>query len=181
MRTPNTAIAYITMVSALLSTELGIRDAKLRLSELGNNDLASAELCESQVHFDNLLYQKIIGEYNRNFHFRREHLSSYSQPGAFEPKTDSGMKVFRYMWGPSEFTCTGILKDIDLTARLHEIKIPAMFVCGELDQVRQRTCEYFRSLIPGSRMAIIPDASQTTYLEQPKIFYWTLRNFYERF
>ena len=59
------------------------------------------------------------------------------------------------------------------------IRIAVLVICGEFDQVRQPTCEYYRSLIPGSRMAIIPDASQTSYLEQPNVFYWTRRSCYE--
>ena len=98
-----------------------------------------------------------------------------------KPKSGSGMNVYHYMWGPSEFTCDGVLKDLDITDAVRGIRIAVLFICGEFDQVRQPTCEYYRSLIPGSRMAIIPDASQTSYLEQPNIFYWTLRNFYECF
>ncbi|MDO5116580.1 MAG: proline iminopeptidase-family hydrolase [Synergistaceae bacterium] len=179
LRNPDSTIASVTMISPLFSTRLWISDAKKRLAELGEDYLAAVERCESEVHFDDHLYKKIIGEYNKNFQFRAGALSRYSVTAAFKPKTISGMKVYRYMWGPSEFTCTGILKDIDITGRLGEIKVPSLLICGEFDEVRAESCEYFRSLIPGAKMEIIHGASQTSFLEQPRSFYATLRGFYD--
>lgn len=180
--TPQSPAISITMISPLVSTRIWLADAKQRLAELGEGCLEEVELCEREHHFDGYRYQEIIRKYEANFRYRT---ATVERPGhmatPLKPKSYSGTRVYRHMWGPSEFTCEGTLKDLDITDRLHSIRISVLFVCGEFDQVRQQTCEYYRSLIPGSRMAIIPDASQTSYLEQPNIFYWTLRNFYECF
>ena len=182
LRVSPSPVISITMISPLISTKIWIADAKQRLAELGGDYLEAVEQCEREHHFDGRYYQEIIKKYNDNFRYR---LSTVNRAGhratPLKPKTASGMRVYRHMWGPSEFTCEGILKDIDITDKLHNIKIAVLLICGEFDQVRQQSCEYYRSLIPGSRMAVIPDASQTSYLEQPHIFYWTLRNFYECF
>ena len=166
LRVSPSPVISITMISPLISTKIWIADAKQRLAELGAVNVV----------------EDIIKKYNDNFRYR---LSTVNRAGhratPLKPKTASGMRVYRHMWGPSEFTCEGILKDIDITDKLRNIKIAVLLICGEFDQVRQQSCEYYRSLIPGSRMAVIPDASQTSYLEQPHIFYWTLRNFYECF
>lgn len=175
-------VVSVTMISPLVSTKIWIADAKLRLAELGADYLEAVEQCERDHHFDGRYYQEIIKKYDDNFRYRLATVSREGHSAApLKPKTASGMRVYRHMWGPSEFTCEGILKDIDITGRLGKIRIAVLLICGEFDQVRQPTCEYYRSLIPGSRMAVIPDASQTSYLEQPHIFYWTLRNFYECF
>ncbi len=178
---PSPAIS-VTMISPFVSTKIWIADAKLRLAELGADYLEAVEQCERDHHFDGSYYQEIIKKYNDNFRYRLSTVNREGHSAApLKPKTASGMRVYRHMWGPSEFTCEGVLKDIDITGRLSKIRIAVLLICGEFDQVRQPTCEYYRSLIPGSRMAVIPDASQTSYLEQPHIFYWTLRNFYECF
>ena len=164
LETPDSPAISATMISPLFS----------RLTEV--------EICEHEHHFDGYRYREIMAEYDANFRYR---LKTVERPGhmstPLKPKSGSGMNVYHYMWGPSEFTCDGVLKDLDITDAVRGIRIAVLFICGEFDQVRQPTCEYYRSLIPGSRMAIIPDASQTSYLEQPNIFYWTLRNFYECF
>ena len=182
IRSHNSPVISITMISPLVSTKIWIADAKQRLAELGEDCLEAVEQCEREHHFDGRYYQEIIKKYDDNFRYR---LSTVTRAGhaatPLKPKTASGLRVYRHMWGPSEFTCEGVLKDIDITGSLCKIRVAVLLICGEFDQVRQPTCEYYRSLIPGSRMAVIPDASQTSYLEQPHIFYWTLRNFYECF
>ena len=182
LETPDSPAISATMISPLFSTKIWIADAKQRLSELGEGRLPEVEICEHEHHFDGYRYREIMAEYDANFRYR---LKTVERPGhmstPLKPKSGSGMNVYHYMWGPSEFTCDGVLKDLDITDAVRGIRIAVLFICGEFDQVRQPTCEYYRSLIPGSRMAIIPDASQTSYLEQPNIFYWTLRNFYECF
>jgi proline iminopeptidase len=45
-----------------------------------------------------------------------------------------GHTVYEYIWGPSEFTVTGSLKNYDRTARLQEIAIPTLFTCGRYDE-----------------------------------------------
>ncbi|MBR4400720.1 MAG: proline iminopeptidase-family hydrolase [Synergistes sp.] len=182
VRTKDSPAASAVMISPFFSTKRWISDAKSRIAELGEGCLEMVEQCERDNHFDGRWYRDIIEKYNNSFRYRSatvDRAGHFSTP--LKPKTSSGMAVYRHMWGPSEFTCCGNMKDLDITGRLHEIKIPVLLICGEFDQVRQESCEYYRSLIPGARLAVIPDASQTSYLEEPDIFYWTLKNFYECF
>lgn len=182
LSTPGSPVISITMVSPYLSTEIWIRDAKIRLAELNKDYLEIVEECESSIHFDGQMYQDIIQEYNKNFQCRS--LLSHQRQYRHLTKdlmTISGKNVYKHMWGPSEFTCNGILKDLDITGKLSKIKVAVMIICGQYDQVRNETCEYYRSLIPGSRMAIMPEASQMSFLENPDIFYNTLMNFYRCF
>jgi len=39
-------------------------------------------------------------------------------------------------WGPSEFTCTGIISSFDVTDRLREITVPTPFTCGSYDEAK---------------------------------------------
>lgn len=182
LRAQNSPVSTLTVTSPFFSTKLWIRDAKTRLAEMGSDALKTVEECERSNDamnlFDDIKYQQIVKRYNKIYQCRID-----SVPGgnmmqrAIIPKTASGMKVYRHMWGPSEFTCTGIMKDIDITPELCHIKIPVLFLIGEFDQVMPKTCEYYRSLVPGSRMAIIPEASQTQFCENADTFYWTFMNF----
>lgn len=180
LRSGKTPIISLTMTSPFLSTPLWIADAKLRLAELGEDVVKIVEECEGSTFFDNVTYQNIIRKYNDTYQCRNDQISHLGNPyftKAVRTKTAAGMEVYRHMWGPSEFTSTGIMKDLDITGCIKDIKIPVLLLIGEYDQVSQKTCEYYRSLIPGSRMAIIPDASQTQFLENFDRFYWTFCNF----
>jgi proline iminopeptidase len=175
---PKSPVISITMVSPYLSTELWIRDAKSRLAELNKDYPDIVEECEKGVYFDSKAYQEIIREYNKNFQCRIAPTRGDDvTQSALKPKTTSGMKVYRHMWGPSEFTCNGILKDMDVTEKLPRIRVRVLIICGVYDQVRKETCEYYRSLIPGSVRVTIPDASQTSFLENPEVFYDVLTKF----
>lgn len=182
LRIADTPVKSITMISPYLSTELWIRDAKSRLAELGNDYLRIVEESEKEIHFDGRLYKEIITEYNKNFQCRelQKHKRQFRQY-KLKPKTSNGMKVYRHMWGPSEFTCVGVMKDIDMTTRLPQIKVRVLIMNGTYDQVREETAEYYSSLIPGSVRVTIPEASQTSFLENPDSFYDSLTTFLQRF
>ena len=42
----------------------------------------------------------------------------------------TNLEVYRTMWGPSEAHPTGVLAGWDVTARLGEIRAPALVLCG---------------------------------------------------
>jgi proline iminopeptidase len=71
------------------------------------------------------------------------------------------------MWGPSEFTATGELKNYDHTNRLGEIKIPTLFIAGEFDEARPSTVKYYQSLVPGARFEMIKGAGHFTMHDNP--------------
>ena len=43
--------------------------------------------------------------------------------------------LYGYMWGPSEFTISGTLKDYNGTSFLPMIKVPTLFTVGEFDEI----------------------------------------------
>lgn len=183
LRVKDSPVASITAMSPFFSTRLWIADAKKRLAEMGGDALRTVVESESSIYFDGAAYRDVVRAYNMRYQCREDEIamlgSRFSK--AVQPKSTTGMKVYRYMWGPGEFTCTGTLKDMDMTAGLPRIKVRVLFLCGEFDQVKAETCEYYRSLIPGSRMAIIPHASQTQFLENAEVFYNTLTQFLNGF
>ena len=66
------------------------------------------------------------------------------------------------MWGPTEFTATGTLKDYDRLAELKEVKVSTLFITGEFDEARPSTVRYFQSLVPNSNFVLIECAGHST-------------------
>lgn len=73
------------------------------------------------------------------------------------------------MWGPTEFTATGTLKDYDRTSMLHKIKVPVLFLVGEYDEVLPSGVKYYHSLVSGSKFALIPNAGHLTTQDNPEM------------
>ncbi|WKV12521.1 proline iminopeptidase-family hydrolase [Marivirga harenae] len=85
--------------------------------------------------------------------------------------------IYNYMWGPSEFRCTGTLKDFDRTASLSEIEVPVLFLTGEFDEARPETINYFNSLVPNSRFEVVPASGHSTLNDNPEDYNRFIKEF----
>jgi proline iminopeptidase len=86
-------------------------------------------------------------------------------------------RIYGLMQGPSEFTITGTLKDYDRTAELGKINVPTLFVCGAFDEARPPTVARYSSLVPESRLEIIPNAGHLTMQDEPQRHAAVVRTF----
>ena len=111
--------------------------------------------------------------------YYEKHVCLLSPWPASLQKAFSGLNVDVYntMWGASEFTMTGKLKDYDLTPRLPEIAQPILLTCGDRDEAGVKTVKDFQLQFPNARMAVIPQASHLHQLERPEIFTAVIKDF----
>lgn len=91
-----------------------------------------------------------------------------------------GFPVYLRMWGPSEFTVTGTLKDYDRAGDLARIGLPALFTCGRHDEATPETCAFYQSRMPGSKLTVLEDASHMHHLERPGEYLGLVREFLGR-
>ncbi|MDD4182842.1 MAG: proline iminopeptidase-family hydrolase [Candidatus Omnitrophica bacterium] len=75
-------------------------------------------------------------------------------------------EIYKYMWGPSEFTITGTLKSYDRANDLYKIKIPVLFTCGEFDEATPQAADYYHKKIPQSELFVFKGASHNHHLEK---------------
>ncbi|MCI4317152.1 MAG: proline iminopeptidase-family hydrolase, partial [Thermoplasmata archaeon] len=59
--------------------------------------------------------------------------------------------VYSEMNGPNEFTITGSIRDIDLTAELHRIRVPTLVLGGRFDEVTPKVAQQIERAIPGAQ------------------------------
>jgi proline iminopeptidase len=88
--------------------------------------------------------------------------------------------VYNTMWGPSEFTITGTLKNFDLLPQLHKIEVPVLLTCGDNDEAGVKTVRDYRKAFPDASMAVIPDSSHMHHFEQPEIFKTIVNGFLQK-
>ena len=89
----------------------------------------------------------------------------------------ANLEIYNYMWGPSEFTATGTLVDYERGDALAGIQVPTLYVCGEFDEARPATVEYFKGLTPGAQLAVIENAAHITMHDNPQRNNQVIREF----
>jgi proline-specific peptidase len=90
-----------------------------------------------------------------------------------------GTAVYEAMWGPTEYTVTGTLKDWDVIERLGEIQVPTLITSGRHDECTPALVEPLRG-IPGAEWVPFEDSAHMAYLEEPERYVEVVGGFLER-
>lgn len=148
--------------SPAISIPMWLKDADSLISTLPDSVENAIRITEKNKTFDAPSYQKAVMIYYQKF---------LSRKLPWSPDIDSCFlqlgKSYEYMWGPSEFIATGELKIYDRTNRLHEIKVPTLFISGEFDEARPSTVQYYQSLVPGAKFELINGSGHLTMQDNP--------------
>ena len=154
----------LVLASPALSIPRWIKDADSLLTTLPDSVQQVIHQSEEAGTYNSPGYQNAVMIYYSKYLARKMPWSA-DVDTTFSEMNES---IYNYMQGPSEFTFTGTLKNFDITGRLGQIKAPVLFTCGQYDEARPATVRYYQSLIPGSEMAVIPDAGHLTMQDNPK-------------
>jgi proline iminopeptidase len=157
-------IKGIILASPALSGKLWVRDSKILLKQLPDSLQQIIQKHEKDKSFNSPEYQEALMVYYK------KHIACKLPWSADIDSTFKylGEKVYVHMNGPSEFTFTGTLQHYDATKRLHKIKIPSLFVCGEYDEARPETTKYYAGLVPKSKFVVIKNAAHMTMQDNPE-------------
>jgi len=163
----------IILASPALSGKLWIRDSKILVKQLPDSLQQIIKKNEENKTFDDPEYQKALMVYYER------HVACRLPWSADIDSTfvNLGEPVYVHMNGPSEFTFTGTMQHYDATERLHNIKIPSLFICGEFDEARPETTEYYASLVPNSKFAVIKGAAHMTMQDNPEQDLFEIKSF----
>lgn len=172
---PDNVVSLI-FASPCLSSSRFIEDQKVYLAELPEDQQNTIKESEGAGNFTSSEYQKAMNNYYR-LHVCRLDPWPDCVNKSFEK---IGQPVYEYMWGPSEFTVTGILKDYERAERLKEITVPTLLTCGRYDEVPPSSTEYYQSMMPGAEISIFEDASHHHHLEKNEEYIKVLRDFFGR-
>jgi proline iminopeptidase len=157
-------IKAIAFTSPYFSTASWIKDAQLWIRELPDSVQQLISLHEKNKTYSDPGYQRAI-QYYYSLHMTRKPNDPADTDSLklFPP----GDNLYMYMWGPSEFTCTGKLKNYDRESSLSGIKIPTLLITGEFDEARPERISHYTKQIPGSRFVMIPGAGHATLHDNP--------------
>jgi proline iminopeptidase len=156
-------IKAVLLSSPAISIPRWLKDADSLISLLPDSVAQAIRTNEKNKTYNAPEYKKGVQLFYENFVARKLPWSAdvdscFTQIG----------KQYEYMNGPSEFTIVGPLKTFDRTDRLHEIKVPTLFITGEFDEACPSTVKYYQSLVPGAKFEIIPGAGHLTMQDAPE-------------
>lgn len=166
-------IKSVIFSSPCLSAPEWERDQEVHLKQLPQDVQDILAKHEREGTTDSEEYKTAMKEFNKRFVYRLE-----SKPKETETEyAKSNPVVYNTMWGPSEFCTTGNLKSFDVTERLKEIQIPALFTCGRFDEATPSTVEAQSRKLPGAKFHVYENSAHLAYLEEPEEYIRVVREF----
>jgi len=156
-------VKSLIFASPCLSVPRWEADCKELIKTLPDSIQLAIESTEKTGNYESVEYQNAMNTFYQNFVARKL---------PWDANVDStfagaNIDVYNYMWGPSEFTPTGTLQNYDRSDQLKEIKVPSLYMCGEFDEARPSTVQYYQSETPGSKFVIIKDAAHISMHDNP--------------
>jgi proline-specific peptidase len=91
----------------------------------------------------------------------------------FDPAEEGKMSwdLYREMWGShGEFIIDGNLKSVEYADRLGTLHVPTLIVVGDHDECNPKLSREMNSLIPGSKLTILPKSGHLTFVDQNGLF-----------
>jgi proline-specific peptidase len=89
-------------------------------------------------------------------------------------------EVYNTMWGPSEFYCTGALRNWNIEDQLARIDNPTLILSGEYDESTPAVNEVLNRGIQNSEWVVFEESSHMTHLEVTERYLHVLKKFLNR-
>jgi len=169
-------VRSVILASPALSIPRWLADMDTLLGEMPDSIQEAVARHEAAGTFDAPEYQAAVMAFYQRYLGRKLPWSADVDSTFAQLSTT----VYGYMWGPSEFTGTGTLRDYDRTGRLNELALPALFTTGRYDEARPATVEFYRSLVPGAELVILENSAHLTMQDEPDENVRIVREFLRR-
>jgi proline iminopeptidase len=147
-------------------------DARRLMETLSARSRETINRAEKSGNFIQEGYQEAMSEFYVKFVCRMEPWPECVN----EAVAGMGEDVYNYMYGPSEFTVTGVLKGYYCSSRLGEINSPVLLTCGQHDEATSFYIEKF----PNGVMRVFEESSHEHHLEKPLEYIQEVRQFLTR-
>jgi len=170
------ALRSLTTIGGLASVPLAQAEMGRLRRELPPQTQRTLDRCEANGTTSHPEYAAAAMEFYRR-HLCR--LDPWPAEMVHSLEATTSHPVYPYMNGPSEFTITGTIRDIDLSAELPRIRMPTLVLGGRYDEVTPRVAEQIRGGIPGARGVTFLESSHVPFWEERERFTQVLAGFLE--
>lgn len=169
----NAKVSSLILSAPLINTSDWIEDQQVWIEQLPEGMKDTIQKYETLADYAAPAYQEAMGI------FYSRHLCRLEPWPELLIQAFAKMNAEQYyhMWGPSEFTVTGNLKNADLTTTLQQLKIPCLLTCGEFDEAAPSRMQQYQSLMTNCRLEVFTDASHSHHLEAEEAYLIKVRAF----
>ncbi|MEM6665669.1 MAG: proline iminopeptidase-family hydrolase [Pseudomonadota bacterium] len=166
-------LVKLVLSSPLINTATWIADNAAYRAALPSDIRTVMDACEAEGRTDDPAYLDAVDV------FYRRHLCRADPWPEPVVRTFDVMNPYCYaaMWGPNEFTCTGVLKGYDGTDGLARISAPTLFTCGRFDEATPESTERFSRRVPDGRFQVFEQSSHLAFVEERAAYVGALRDF----
>ncbi len=173
MLTKPEGVKSLTLASPCLSVKRWAEDANRLIEKLPFTTRQTIKKHEMEGTTGSKEYEAAAAEYLKNYLCR---LSPWP-PELLKAFDRANQKIYRIMWGPSEWFPTGNLKAYERVGRLNEIKVPTLFTAGRYDEATPAATAWYRSHIPGSKLRIFEESSHLAMFEEQDAYLESIGEF----
>ncbi len=166
-------LAALILASPLVSTKQWVADCKTLAASISPEFLALIEKHEEAKTTNDGQYLEAVTLFYKNFLCRME---PYSK-NVLDSCAAMNPIIYHTMWGPSEFTATGNLQNVDLTHELSKINIPTLITCGLYDMATPETMQKYADQLPNSTVAILHHSAHMNIAEEPEAYVNIVQDF----
>lgn len=169
-------VAGLILSCPLLSTETWLSDCRELLGKLLPEIQQTIISCEAEGKTDSDAYMEAERVFSSHYFYRPKMVV-----GALpKHRTKTNRHIYVTMWGPSEFSCTGTLRDLNLMPRMSELSMPVHIICGEHDTSRPETMEKVRACVPEAALDVLNGCSHLPFVEDSEKYIKSIRSFLDR-
>jgi L-proline amide hydrolase len=155
-------IQGLVLSSTLANIEEWAAEQKRLRDVLPPEVVAVLDRHERAGTYDDPEYERAEGVYlDRHFY-----LGSRPRAELERMRAERAPDVYRAMCGPNEWTMTGVLRDWDVSNRLHEIDNPTLVVRGRHDMCTDAIAATLVAGLPDVREVVLEHSSHTPVLEE---------------
>jgi len=151
-------------------------DARRLMETLSVRSREAINRAEKSGDFTQEDYQEAVSEFYGKFVCRMKPWPECMN----EAVAGMGEDVYNYMYGPSEFTVTGVLKGYDCSSRLGEINSPVLLTCGKYDEATPEATAFYTEKFPNAVIRVFEESSHEHHLEKPLEYIQEVRQFLTR-
>lgn len=174
------ALAGTVLAGPLISTRSWLADAAVLRAALPADVRATLTGCDVPTPPSPTRCDAATEEFYRRYNRRVTRAARVTDERLGQDR-GSNERLYRTMWGRSEFVSTGTLRDYDgepLLARLDGAR--TLFMVGQHDEARPATALGFAARVPGAELAVIPGAAHGTFNDRPDESVAVLRGWLRR-
>jgi len=173
--TKPSGVKSVVFSSPCLSAPLWEQDQKHNLKQLPIEVQETIKRCEENGTTDTEKFEAAIKVFSKQFVNRLERNPEWLEN---RPPEYRNTEIYNIMWGPSEFTVLGNLKEFDCTSQLKEITCPTLYTCGRFDEATPETTEYYSRLTPYSSFHVFENSAHMAYIEETEEYLTIMADFF---